>query len=396
MTRQSYEFLILGGGTGGISVAARLSRAVGPGRVAVVEPSTTHDYQPLWTLAGAGVCRREITRRSTSKLIPSGVGWVHDAVARIDPAAARVHTVGGDEIEYRWLVVALGIQLDWTRIAGLETTIGTLGTCSVYSYDLVDSVWNNIRDFRGGTAVFTHPAGPVKCGGAPQKIMYLAADHWRRAGILAKCRIRFFTAQPKLFPVARYLPALERVVARYGCEVNVQRDLKAVDATSRRAIFRDLGGGPDQVAEYDMLHVVPPMRAPISIAASGLADSSGFVEVDRHTLQHVRHQNVFALGDASNLPTPKTGAGIRKQAPVLVANLLAARAGSALPASYDGYTSCPLITARGKVVLAEFDYDLAPKETFPFDQSIERRSMYWLKRYLLPKLYWHGMMKGRL
>jgi sulfide:quinone oxidoreductase len=113
-------------------------------------------------------------------------------------------------------------------------------------------------------------------------------------------------------------------------------------------------------------------------------------------LQHLRFANVFALGDASNLPTSKTGAAVRKQAPVLVSNLLAVMTGRAPAAEYDGYSSCPVITRCGRVVMAEFDYDGQPQETFPFDQAKERRSMWWLKRYVLPQLYWHGMLKGRI
>jgi sulfide:quinone oxidoreductase len=105
---------------------------------------------------------------------------------------------------------------------------------------------------------------------------------------------------------------------------------------------------------------------------------------------------VFSIGDAAGLPTSKTGAAIRKQAPVLVHNLLAAMRGAPIDAAYDGYTSCPVVTGYGKMVLAEFDYDNKPKESFPFDQSKERYSMWLLKTQVLPRLYWYGMLRGRL
>jgi sulfide:quinone oxidoreductase len=138
------------------------------------------------------------------------------------------------------------------------------------------------------------------------------------------------------------------------------------------------------------------MSAPDFIKRSPLANKDGWVDVDRNTLQHVRWPDVFSLGDVSSLPTSKTGAAIRKQAPVLVKNLLAVRAGRPLPASYDGYTSCPLVTGYGKLILAEFDYTKGPAESFPFDQSKERYSMFALKAYALPRMYWHGMLRGRL
>jgi sulfide:quinone oxidoreductase len=128
---------------------------------------------------------------------------------------------------------------------------------------------------------------------------------------------------------------------------------------------------------------------------SPVADSAGWVEVDKATLQHVRYPNIFSLGDASNLPTSKTAAAIRAQGPVLVANLLSALNGRRLAARYEGYTSCPLITGYGRLILAEFDYNLEPDETFPFDQARERRSMYWLKKYMMPFIYWRGLVRGR-
>lgn len=138
------------------------------------------------------------------------------------------------------------------------------------------------------------------------------------------------------------------------------------------------------------------MGPPTILAGSPLADQNGWVDVDKATLRHTRYDNIFALGDCSNLPTSKTGAAIRKQAPALVRNLLAAMQGLPLPARYDGYTSCPVVTGIGKLVLAEFDYQKEPAESFPIDQSQERWSMWLLKRYLLPLMYWRGMLKGRM
>jgi sulfide:quinone oxidoreductase len=147
---------------------------------------------------------------------------------------------------------------------------------------------------------------------------------------------------------------------------------------------------------YEMIHVTPPMSAPDFVRQSPLANEAGWVDVDKPTLQHHRYPNVFSLGDASSLPTGRTGAAIRKQAPVLVKNLKAALAGQPLTARYDGYTSCPIVTRYGRIILAEFDYDQKPKETFPFDQSQERWSMWLLKKYALPLIYWYGMLKGRM
>ena len=120
------------------------------------------------------------------------------------------------------------------------------------------------------------------------------------------------------------------------------------------------------------------------------------MDVDKHTLQHVKFANMFSLGDSSGLPISKTGAAIRKQAPVVVENMLATINHLPLTGIYNGYTSCPLVTGYGKLVLAEFDYDNIPQETFPFDQSKERWSMYQMKRRVLPWLYWNKILPGKM
>jgi sulfide:quinone oxidoreductase len=153
--------------------------------------------------------------------------------------------------------------------------------------------------------------------------------------------------------------------------------------------------GATTVQNYDLLHVTPPMSAPDAVKRSSLVNGAGWIEVDPTTLQHARYTNIFSAGDACSAPTSRTGAAVRKQAPVVVENLLAFLQGNKGAAQYDGYTSCPLTTGYGRLILAEFDYKLQPQETFPFDQSQERLSMYLLKKHLLPQLYWQGMLKGR-
>jgi len=392
-----HQIVIVGGGTAGIMVASRLMR--GWGRkpdVAIVEPSAQHFYQPLWTLVGGGVARKEATRRPERSVIPRGVTWIRDGVAEFMPNQNAVRTREGLLVTYDWLVVAAGLQLNWQAIPGLKESLGRNGVCSNYSFETVDSTWKAIRDFRGGNAVFTHPQGVVKCGGAPQKIMYLADDWFRKSGVRNRANVIFASGQPNIFAVEPYRSTLEKVLARKQIDARFQHQLVEVRGDAKEAIFKRIDTGELVTIPFELLHVTPPMGPPSFIAASPLADAEGWVEVDKETLRHRRFANVFALGDCSSLPTSKTGAAIRKQSPALVRNLLAAMQGRELPARYDGYTSCPLVTGYGKLVLAEFDYDKVPQESFPVDQSRERWSMWLLKRYLLPFLYWHGMLKGRM
>jgi sulfide:quinone oxidoreductase len=390
-----HQVLVVGGGTGGLSVAARLRAADPKLDVAIVEPSEHHYYQPIWTLVGGGVFDKAISRRPQADYIPAGAKWIRERVAAFEPERNAVRLADGSEVTYDQLVVALGMQLDWRRIEGLDGHLGTGGICSNYAYDSVDSTWRFLENFAGGNAIFTFPSTPIKCAGAPQKIMYLADDWLRRLGVRERSRVIYASATPAIFGVKHYREALEPVVARKGIETFFRHELVAVRPAAREAVFRQLDGSSELVLPYTLLHVVPPQSAPDVVKRSALANADGWVEVDKYTTQHVRHANVFALGDNASLPTSRTGAAIRKQAPVLVENLLALRAGQPLVARYDGYASCPLVTGYGKLILAEFDYDGAPAESFGFDQRRERYSMYALKAYALPEMYWNGMLRGR-
>jgi sulfide:quinone oxidoreductase len=390
-----YQVLIVGGGTAGITVAARLRRRNKRLSIAIVEPSTKHYYQPLWTLVGAGVFPKEQSERDEAAFIPPDVDWIRDSVATFEPAENRAILSSGAVVRYDQLVVALGIQIDWHKIAGLEESLGRGGVCSNYAYRYVDYTWQCVREFRGGTALFTMPNTAVKCGGAPQKIMYLADDHFRKSGVRDKSKVVFATAQGSLFAVEKYRKTLEAVAKRKAIEPRFKHNLIEVRGAKNEAVFEHLATKETVVVPYDMLHVTPPMSAPDVIKRSPLAGDAGWVEVDKFTLRHPRFPNVFALGDCAGLPTSKTGAAIRKQAPVVVENLLAIIAGNPSTAHYDGYTSCPVVTGYGRLVLAEFDYEGKPSETFPFDQSKERLSMYLMKAYALPRLYWGAMLRGR-
>ena len=391
-----HDVVVVGGGTAGITVAAQLTKGwFNKTDVAIIDPSENHFYQPAWTLVGGGTFRKEATRRDQASVIPPKAKWIRDAVTEFDPERNRVRTRDGRVIEYDYLIVGAGIQINWDEIKGLKENVGKDGICSNYSFETVSSTWENVRNFKGGTAIFTHPAGAIKCGGAPQKICYLAEDYFRKNGVRGDTRVIFASAGAGIFAVKKYKKVLEGVVERKGIETMFRQNLIAVSPDTNEAIFKHMDTGEEVSIHYDMIHITPPMGPPVFIANSPLADAEGWVDVDKHTLQHVRYRNVFGLGDSSSLPTSKTGAAIRKQAPVLVKNLRALMAGKPLTAKYNGYTSCPVVTGYGSLVLAEFDYDGNPAESFPFNQAKERWSMWLLKKYGLPLLYWKGMLKGR-
>lgn len=390
-----HSVLVVGGGAAGLTTAALLRRETDAPSVGIVEPSEKHWYQPLWTLVGGGVFPREESVRDEADYIPDGATWIRDRVASFEPERNQVTLASGATVTYDQLVVAPGIQLDWGKIDGLPAALGKGGVTSNYSYDTVGYTWEAMQAFQGGTAIFTFPSTPIKCAGAPQKILWLFEHHLRRRGARAGAQIVFASAGAGIFGVPRYAKTLSRLAKERDIVQQYRHDLVAVRPASREAVFKHLDTGEEKVMKYDFLHVTPPQSAPDFVKQSPLAGAGGWVDVHKHTLQHVRFPNVFSLGDAASTPNSKTAAAIRKQAPVLVENLMAFRRGQELTGHYDGYASCPLVTGYGRLVLAEFGYDGKILETMPFDQSQERYSMWATKAYALPRMYWHGMLRGR-
>lgn len=393
-----HQIIIIGGGNAGISVASRLLLQNNLLDVAIVEPSDKHYYQPAWTLVGSGIFDIRKTMRNEADVMPQNAKWVKGKVSGFEPEHNAIILEDGTRLHYDFLVVAAGIQLNWHEIEGLKETLGKNNVCSNYSYDYAPYTFECIKNFKGGKAIFHNPHTPVKCGGAPHKIMYMAADYFRRHGVLDKADIQYWSGGTRLFAVPKYEETLLKVCERAHINLQFMVKLVEVDGPNRKARFVGIGEqNKDQSYEvaFDMLHVTPPQSAPDFIRNSPLANSAGWVDVNKYSLQHMLYSNIFSLGDAAGLPTSKTGAAIRKQAPVLVENLIAVMNGQPSVAQYNGYTSCPLLTGYGKLVLAEFDYENTPQETFPFDQSKERWSMYALKKYILPWLYWAKILPGK-
>lgn len=431
--KSHYQVLIIGGGTAGIMVAAQLLRQKNAKDVAIIEPADTHYYQPAWTLVGAGTYDYDKTARPMSSIIPKGVNWIKDKATGFDPENNTVKTDSTGDITYDYLVVAPGLAYDYSLVPGLGEAIDKGVVCSNYTNP--KHTWDVIKNFKGGTALFTQPTTPIKCGGAPQKIMYLAENHFRKSGVKNKTDIVFATAGTIIFGVKEVAQTLMKVVDRKDINLRFYHRLVAVDGDKQIAWYelgKDITAGGCVVMagedtekhldetfqynykdvkvtvkgdrygiHYDMLHTAPPSVAPKFVKDSVLVNEAGWVDVDHQTMQHNKYANIFSLGDVSALPTAKTGAAIRKQVPIVVDNIdLLIKHDKMGSKAYKGYSSCPLVTDYGKMVLAEFDYnnnftpDPKLKQLLISDSSKEHWRLWMLKKYGLPYLYWNKMMKG--
>ena len=422
------KIVIVGGGAGGIMAMARLHRALSNPDITLIAPNEKHLYQPGQVFMAAGEYTYDDIVKDNKDFIPDDVKWIKDEVKTFDPDNNKVITRGGEEVSYDYLVVATGLQYHYEWIEGLSADmIGKNGISSVYLNDPEKGTadggsitWEWFNDLKAAAkegnpkVICTQPNTPIKCGGAPQKILYLSDDFLKKDGLSAD--FTFATSGGSLFGVPEVNKTLvEEVQPRYGNITNkFGHNLVAIDADKKVATFvhaYEIQGEYDEDLEeydiiskvdrvempYDFIHIVPPMSAPDAVANSPLGwqkgSAKGWLEVDRYSLQHLRYPNVFGIGDVCGIPLGKTGGSARHHGPILVANLLAQMEGKELKEKFDGYTVCPLKTQYGKIILAEFNYDGAAP-SFPLAVG-EQRWIWWaFDLYMLKPMYWYLMMRG--
>jgi sulfide:quinone oxidoreductase len=394
-----HKTVIVGAGTAGMALQHRLSRYYNQqGSVGVIEPTNTHYYQPLWTLVGGGKKSLQETGRPMSTLMHNQVHWHQDQLASFQPKLNKITMKSGFELEYENLIVATGIQLNFGAIEGLTKSLAgpvENGVCSNYDKNTVLRTWENVqrltelakiektnKSSKKLQAIFTQPPMPIKCAGAPQKIMYLAHEHWKKAGVLENIEITFCTAMPGIFSQPDYAAALRQVCVEKGIK-NIEYGNNLLEIKNGEAVFAN------NVKKFDMIHVTPAQCAPDVCKESELSNETGFIDVNPKTLQSTKFKNVWALGDCSSVPTSKTAAAVAGQNQVLYENLVASIEGETEPvALYDGYTSCPLVVGEDKCIMAEFNYKMQRQETMWYDQSVPSRLSYYVKAEQLPELYW--------
>ncbi len=403
--RTNAHVVVLGSGLGGLAVANRLARDLDGVRITLIDRKEEHNYQPGYTLVATGVWTVDKVRERNADFLPAGATWVKEMAAGIDPVAKVVATTGGQRVPYDYLVVATGLHLDYTQIAGMDVNaIGSRGLASVYNGpDAAQASWKAMQAFvaKGGEALMTLPATPLKCAGAPLKMTFMLRDRLHQAGRLASSKIHFLSALGNVFGVKAVNDNVLQRWQALGIAVDYNLKLTTIDIERQRAVFTSPEGEKTE-RSYDFIHVVPPMRAPDVIRQSDLSwkdgpfAAGGWLEVDKSTLQHRRFPNVFGIGDINGTPRGKTAATVKKSAPIVADNLVRAIAGQPPGPAFDGYTSCPMITREGSAMLIEFDYEGRLTPTLPMIEPLQDSYFAWLLKYRMLKPAYLSVLKGRV
>ncbi len=412
------KIVVVGGGSAGLDIAARLQCSLTQPDITVIDPASVHYYQPGFTMIACGEFTPEEVQRPEASLVPDGVRFLPDRVVSIDPEQNRLTTAANGVVPYDFLVLAPGLDMHFDAIEGISRDrLGEGNVHCIYDFKSSLDCWKAIQklSLTGGRAYFTDTWTKLKCGGAPKKVNMMAEDYCRRQGTRDRVDFQLYSAGKDMFDVPMFRKRLEEIYVERKIPVTMHHRVKSVDTQARRVTFEkhpsSAERAPGETAppvetvtrDFDFLHIVPPMTPPQFVLDSSLihdpasGKAAQWVPTDKDTLVHARFKNVFVAGDVSGIPTSKTAAAIRMQAPVVAANLIATMEGRKPAAIYDGYTACPFVTEYGKVLMAEFNYKKEPTPSFPLlDPSREHRAGWMLKRYVMRPMYFDLMLSGRV
>ncbi len=390
------RLMILGAGTAGTMTANRLHKELGADwRITVVDPETRHLYQPGLLFLPFGRAREQDLERPRQRTLRRGIEWLNAPVEAIEPDRSRI-TVGGSHLEYDLLVIATGSQIRPEETPGMIGDHWYRDVFDFYTLEGATRLRSALAGFSGGRLVVNVVENPIKCPVAPLEFAFLADDYFTQRGIRDEVELIYVTPLDAAFtrPVASR--ALGSMLEEKG--IRVETEFSAGELDGDRGLIRSYD---EREVAYDLLVTVPThMGAPV-IETSGLGNELGFVPTDPHTLAAKEHENVFVLGDATDLPSSKAGSVAHFQSHVLAENIVRASQGRSLLESFDGHANCFVESGFGKALLIDFNYDVEPLPgTFPLPivgpMSLlkETRRNHWGK-LAFEWIYWNALLPGR-
>jgi len=398
------HIVIAGAGAAGLSIASSLANSLDGAKITLIDKRKQHWYQPGFTLIAAGLVPKSYSISQTRDYVPASVHFIEDAVAEFDPVGNKVITESGTSVQYDFLIVTTGMELDFAAIDGMDVSqVGKNGLGSVYaSPTAAAETWKAMARFadQGGQGLFLRPATEMKCAGAPLKYTFLTDDQLRKRGNRNKANILYAAHNNSWFSVPIVNEKVRMLLEQRNIHSVHNHVLTGIDIGKRIATFKTPDGATD--IPYDFINVIPPMRAPKAVRNSPLAwrtgpfAPDGWTEVDKFTLNHLVFNNVYCVGDIAGVPKGKTAASVKWQVPVAVNQLVSKIAEKPAQRTYNGYTSCPMITRYGRAMLVEFDYNNNLTPSFPgVIAPLEELWISWVLKTIALRPTYLAMLRGR-
>jgi sulfide:quinone oxidoreductase len=374
------QVAVLGGGVGGTLAANLLSKKLGKdARVTVIDPTGMHVYQPGFLYVALGQANGQWLARDERTLLRRDIELVVDGAQRIDPVDHRIDLASGGSIDFDYLVMATGARLVPESIPGLVE-----GAHHFYSLDGALRLREELRRFKGGRVAVGIAGIPYKCPPAPVEFVLMLEQYLRDQGIRERSSVKLLSPLNRAFTIESASKLVQPIMERRGIELETFFNVEAVDPAARAVMSLE-----GDKADFDLLILVPPHRGQRVVEDSGLGEQGGWIPTDRATLQHVDHEDIFAIGDATNLPISKSGSTAHFEAPVVASRIASLVNGTAPKAAYGGKVMCFLETGDGKATVLRFDYEhppIPPKPSRPWHAA----------KWMFNRLYWHTVPQGRI
>jgi sulfide:quinone oxidoreductase len=350
------NLVILGAGSGGTMLANRMQKTLpADWQMTVVDPEPTHLYQPGLLFLPFGARDEEKMQRHRGRTLGRAVNWVRKTVDRVDPDAKTVAFEGGDSQAYDLLVIASGCRIRPDETPGLQDGEWHRSIHDFYTLAGARALRDALARFEGGRLVLNVVEMPIKCPVAPMEFLFLADEYFTRRGIRDKVELVYATPMDGAFTRPKCNTVLSYLIEQKGIQIQTDFGTGEVDADGHKLVAYD-----EQEIPYDLLVSIPVHTGAQFVEDSGLGNELAFIPTHPHTLQAKDHEDIFVLGDATNLSSSKAGSVAHFQSEVLEENLLHAMAGRSLDEGFDGHANCFIETGFGRAILIDFNYETEP------------------------------------
>jgi len=391
--------LILGAGTGGTMVANRMSQLLNSDewRIVVVDRDQTHYYQPGFLFMPFGIYQHSDVVKPKQHFLPKNVEVIFSDIERIETAANRVVLGQAHRtIVYDELVIATGCQIHPEEINGLQADGWQQNIFDFYTAQGAEALHTFLSSWQGGRLVLNVAEMPIKCPVAPLEFLFLADWYFRKRGIRNKVDLVYATPLSGAFTKPHASAAFGDLLTQKG--IHVEADFNISDVEANKNVIRSYD---EREIGYDLLVSVPTHMGDEMIGRSGLGNELNFVPTDKHTLQAKGYDNIWVIGDATDVPASKAGSVAHFELDTLVGNILRHIKGWSIEPSFDGHTNCFIESGFGKAILIDFNYDVEPVEGMfplagvgPMPLLKEARINHYGK-LAFRWIYWNLLLRGR-